>query len=107
MKYDELGRDQKASIFEYWLNQVEESDVSDRDIINSWVDEIGAEADLNGRQIRNIVRVALALARDTKGDERLSKEHLKKFMQASKDFTRDLARPTKSMRDANEAGRTR
>ena len=66
-----------------------------------------AQKDLNGRQIRNIVSAALALARNAKDDDRVTKDHLKKVMKVSRDFTNDLARTTKSARDANEAGRLR
>lgn len=107
VRYDDLKKDQKKAIFTYYLDQLETSSIYNRDAIDEWIEEAGSEAELNGRQIRNIVSAALALARSDKGDGRVSKEHLKQVVRVSKEFATDLARTTKSARDQNEANRLR
>lgn len=107
IRYDDLTQKQKRSIFTENLNKISPASIRDRSKIDDWVEEAGSEANFNGRQIRNIVNAALALARGRKDDKRITKEDLKEVAQVSKDFLEDLARTTKDARDYNEAGRFR
>ena len=59
---------------------------------------------MNGRQIRNIVSAALALAKsDRQGSERLRGEHLMRVYETTMDFLDCLKDLTKHKRTGNEA----
>jgi SpoVK/Ycf46/Vps4 family AAA+-type ATPase len=105
VRYNELEKEQKAEIFKYYLNQLEKENIYQRDRIDEWVDEYGSDSELNGRQIRNLVSAALALARNETGDDRVTDKHLKKVLKVVNDFIKDLAPTVRSQRDANEVGR--
>ncbi|SMQ47334.1 unnamed protein product [Zymoseptoria tritici ST99CH_3D7] len=107
VRYDDLKKEQKKAIFMQNLDKLPKDSVKDRSAIDNWIEEAGCEAELNGRQIRNVVSAALAVACSDKVDQRITKEHLKQVIRVSKDFASDLARTTKLARDQNEAARFR
>jgi hypothetical protein len=112
IRYDDLSEDYKAEIFHMFLDQLDEQEpesIKDRKSINDWVDESGRLAKLNGRQIRNVVSSALALARSEEevklnhGDDRLTVKHIKRVVRITHDFQEQLEAITIASRMMNEA----
>ena len=93
-----------------FLDQLEPDSIKDHATITDWIEEYGCEYKLNGRQIRNVVSSALALARSSakqsEGDDRLTVKHLKSVVSITKDFQEQLESITKGRRAENEVGRT-
>lgn len=89
-----------------FLEQLEPDSIKDWQEITEWIDESGCEAKLNGRQIRNVVSSALALARSTAkgsdGDKRLTVKHLKQVVRITKEFQEQLESVTTASRMLNE-----
>ncbi|KAI9761887.1 MAG: hypothetical protein M1840_001540 [Geoglossum simile] len=110
IRYEDLSSKYKQEIFKFFLDQLEPDSISDRAGIDEWIEEYGCDYKLNGRQIRNVVSAALALARssakENRGDEKLTVKHLKNVVSITKDFQEQLESITKSHRSANEVSRT-
>jgi SpoVK/Ycf46/Vps4 family AAA+-type ATPase len=104
IRYQELDKGQKARIFGFYLDQLEADSIYRRDRIDDWVNEYGVEHELNGRQIRNLVSAALALARNEEGDQRVTDKHLKKVAKVVNDFIKELQSTVTNSRMSNEVG---
>jgi AAA+ superfamily predicted ATPase len=107
IRYDDLTKEQKCNIFRSFLEQLEPGSIEDFEDIMEYIKEYGSEADLNGRQIRNIVTSALSLARVNKKDELLTEKHLKEVLNVTKEFQKQLDSITIEARSTNEVGRSR
>lgn len=103
IQYKDLNEQQKKNIFMKFLDVIPGDRIRDRDIINRQLDWICKRADLNGRQIRNIVSGAQALAKSE--DEKLSYDHLSVVYDATSDFVQSLKDLTLQKRGRNEAPR--
>jgi len=106
IQYMNLNPQQKLAIYKNLLAKVPDSRISGtrnslyRDIENNFC----KRNLMNGRQIRNIVTTALALAKsDSTGSSRLSYEHLRRVFETTTDFLESLKELTKSTRERNEA----
>ena len=109
IRYEDLSKKNKEDIFKIFLDQLEPSTIKDRAAIDDWIKEYGSESKFNGRQIRNVVTSALALARSSAkqnaGDDRLTRDHLKTVINITKEFQEQLEDITKTARGANEVRR--
>jgi AAA+ superfamily predicted ATPase len=87
IKYQSLSQDFRRQL---WYNFIESGASTTRDpsaIEDNLLDEL-ANHDLNGRQIRNIVRTAYALAISAR--ERLSARHIRTTLTATNVFEDDI-----------------
>jgi len=111
IRYDDLTREQKQSVFKIFLDQLKPESIKDKESILAFINEWGSEYKLNGRQIRNVMSSALSLARslakEHDGDGRLTERHLKQVLTITKDFQEQLESITMDTRNANEAARSR
>jgi AAA+ superfamily predicted ATPase len=108
IRYEDLTVPQKIEIFKHFLGQLEPDSIDDPEGIMDYIKEYGAEDDLNGRQIRNIVSSSLSLARNEKGSEnRLTQKHLKEVLRITKDFQKQLENITRDQRSFNETTRNK
>ncbi len=111
IRYDDLTKVQKESIFNNFLDQLEPHSIRDTKRIKEFIKEWGSEYKLNGRQIRNVVSAALSVARslakEGDGDSRLTEDHLKQVLRVTKDFQEQLEDITREQRNSNEATRSR
>lgn len=111
IRYEDLTRDQKVSVFEMFLKQLKPDSIADFPDVMDFIREYGSDNDLNGRQIRNVVSSALSLARslskENGGDARMTVKHLKQVLNITKDFQRQLESITTETRAANEAARSK
>ena len=109
IRYEDLSKQYRREIFKMFLDQLEPNSISDHSGIIDWIEDSGCEYKLNGREIRNVVTSALALAKSTKrqngGDDRLTKQHLKRVIQITMDFQEQLKTVTQGWRSISEAGR--
>ena len=103
IQYKDLNHGQKKSIFTKFLDCVPEDQIQDREKINRELDWICKRTDLNGRQIRNIVSAAQALAKSQR--QKLSYDHLSNVYDATSDFLQSLKDLTLQKRGRNEAPR--
>lgn len=96
VKYESLSKFQTKKIFEGFLKPLEERNlVKDYDAIFEWLKDDVFSIKLDGRQIRNIVTTALALARfdmNNKGNDKgkLEQSHLKKAVANVKGFKEEF-----------------
>lgn len=108
IRYEDLSKAYKQNIFKIFLDQLDRDSIADRSRIMGWVEEYGCEYKFNGRQIRNVVSSALALARnlakENNGDDRLQLIHLKQVANITKDFQEQLDPITQPRRAENEVG---
>jgi SpoVK/Ycf46/Vps4 family AAA+-type ATPase len=105
IQYKDLTEEQKFEIFKNFLAKVPDAkiDGSRKDLYKN-VEGLCRRNILNGRQIRNIVSAALALAKsDEQGREKLSWEHLRRVFETTMDFLDCLKDLTKHKRTGNEA----
>lgn len=105
IQYKDLTEVQKFQIFKNFLEKVPDSKiVCFRKDLYRRVEGLCVRDILNGRQIRNIVSAALALANsDEQGSGRLSYEHLRRVFETTMDFLDCLKDLTKQKRAALEA----
>jgi len=103
IQYKDLTHEQKKNIFMQFLDDIPKDKVKDREAIDMRLDWICKRTDLNGRQIRNIVSAAQALARSERQD--LSFDHLSRVYDATTDFVQSLKDLTLQKRGRNEAPR--
>ncbi|KAI9689742.1 MAG: hypothetical protein M1822_009624 [Bathelium mastoideum] len=89
--YENLLRGQRGAIFKHFLDQIDPALILDREDIDTFVEEDLAYRDIDGREIRNAVSAALAIARyepensrpivgealRDEADGRLTRRHLK------------------------------
>jgi hypothetical protein len=93
-----------------FLQQLEENEpksIKEYDDVIDFVNEYGSMNKLNGRQIRNVVASTLSLARSRARpggeDGKMTKEHLKKVLEFTRDFQDQLESVTMTARKQNEA----
>ncbi|KAF2666780.1 P-loop containing nucleoside triphosphate hydrolase protein [Microthyrium microscopicum] len=87
LKYNELGTKAKKEIWRMFLDKVTESGSQVSAFKESDYDRL-AKSNLNGRQIKNMVKTAQALAVFEKNP--LNMEHIRRVLDVSESFERDL-----------------
>ncbi|KAJ5432370.1 uncharacterized protein N7458_011526 [Penicillium daleae] len=110
IRYEDLTKAQKRQVFSSFLNKLQDKDKSiispsNRANIDDWVEEIGSEQKLNGRQIRNLVNSAHALACSNGQGGSLRKDHFKKVLSITREFQEQLEGLTRDRRADNEVDR--
>ncbi|KAK3399130.1 hypothetical protein B0T20DRAFT_497259 [Sordaria brevicollis] len=95
--YGHLNEDQMAKIFQGFLGPLQDHDlIEDYDGIQNYLDEYVYAMRFDGRQIRNIVTTALALARAEtefkQGSGRLKLKHLKTVVTNTNRFKNDFSK---------------
>lgn len=91
IKYTQLSPEQIVAIFDGFLKPlIKKGCLDDADGIREWVKEEMSEAGLDGRQIRNIVTSALALARAEK-KTMLDKRTLKRISTNVRSYKHDFS----------------
>jgi DNA polymerase III delta prime subunit len=105
IQYKDLTDEQKFEIFKNFLAKVPDTKIDgSRQALYKEVENLCRYNMLNGRQIRNIVSAALALAKSDKlGREKLKWEHLRRVFETTMDFLDCLKDLTKHQRTGNEA----
>ncbi|KAG4422325.1 hypothetical protein IFR04_004477 [Cadophora malorum] len=89
--YDELDEGQVKKIWHGFLEQLNEKNTTDKYKIEEWVDKWAYKSKLNGRQIRNIISSAQALARGRNGlNKKLTCEDIETVFEFTERFSRDL-----------------
>ncbi|OJD34408.1 aaa family atpase [Diplodia corticola] len=88
LRYEELGHHAKRQIWRMFLRRVREMETADMAEFRDEDYNTLARNDLNGRQIKNAVRTAQALAVNM--GEKLSMEHIKRVLAVAESFERDL-----------------
>lgn len=90
IKYTQLSPGQTIAIFNGFLRPlVDRGCVDEYDDIQEWIREDMSGVGLDGRQIRNIVTSALALARAEK-KTKLDKKHLKRISNNVRNYKHDF-----------------
>lgn len=102
IQYTDLTKDQKLKIFKQFLDKISD-EIGDRKAIDDYLSVICKKAALNGRQIRNIISSAQALAHSQQS--KLSKEHILEIYDTTEAFITCLKDLTTTKRAKNEAGR--
>ncbi|KAK0627840.1 P-loop containing nucleoside triphosphate hydrolase protein [Immersiella caudata] len=106
IRYEDLTVDQMRNIFKYFLDMFEPESIHNRESINDFIESFGYHYNLNGRQIRNTVRSALALAsHDDASDSRLTWKHLKTVCEITRDFQEQVKDNVAQQRYNNEVMR--
>lgn len=110
IQYKRLQQKQKANIYKNLLEKVPDSMIkSDRENMYKTInDQLCRRNEMNGRQIRNIVHAALALAKERgkEGGESAAKlkfEDLRRVHETTTDFLESLKDTTNKARQRNEA----
>lgn len=108
IRYLDLDEDQTYNVFSLFLDQIDSDLIEDRKELNSFIkDSAFEDYRLNGRQIRNVVSGALALARHNKRHGKLTFRHLKEVCVMTKKFEDQLRDISLSQRANNEASDSR
>jgi len=105
IRYQDLNEEQKVRLFRYFLDQLDEDRIENRDTINKHIAEYGVGFNFNGRQIRNIVSSALGLARNDakdRGNGKLALKYLKKMIRITYEFEEQLEGNRIAQRSNNE-----
>ncbi len=87
--YPELSKPYKQAIFRMFLQQLGPDKIADFEGIMSWIEDYGCEYQLNGRQIRNALSAALALARSPAAQNptrKLKVNHLQTVVSLARQF---------------------
>ncbi|KIY04112.1 uncharacterized protein Z520_00804 [Fonsecaea multimorphosa CBS 102226] len=100
IRYNDLSKDQKIKIFNIFLSQLIADGKVDAEGIDEWIRWVGSEAEVNGRQIRNIVSSAYLLARSLRRN--LRREDLQDVNGIMKKFQKQLETLTAAARKQNE-----
>ena len=100
IQYQDLKPEQKFKIFKNFLEQIGEENIKDPDEVNRELKTICRRSPINGRQIRNIVSSAQALA--SAQNKKLSAEHLQIVYETTIDFLDSLKDLTRERRGRNE-----
>lgn len=80
---DSLTREEQRKIWTIFIKDLDISDAGKRSLLVYVTDHFGAD-NLNGRQIRNTVRTALALAQ--LGEQHVTAEHLEQVMKIGREY---------------------
>jgi len=83
VQYQGLQEEQKKKIFKYFLDQIGDKQIYNRNDIDKQIFKI-CKKKINGRQIRNIVSNTRALAQDK--DDKLRFQHLETVTEATLEF---------------------
>lgn len=108
IQYDDLTPEAKANIYRTLLKKVP-SDQLDPELksarsLERKLDQLCRRGKINGRQIRNVVGSAYALAKSSE-EGILKFEHLEEVHEMTMDFVSSLMEDTRGTRQINEAGR--
>ncbi|KAH7063104.1 hypothetical protein B0J12DRAFT_157935 [Macrophomina phaseolina] len=102
IRYSDLTKEEQIRLFNQFLDKIRDN-ISNREQIDDYLQIICKKGQINGRQIRNIVSSAQALANSE--EAKLSKTHLMEVFNATEQFVRDLMDLTMQRRMQNEVGR--
>ncbi|EXJ63456.1 uncharacterized protein A1O5_11505 [Cladophialophora psammophila CBS 110553] len=102
IRYTDLTREQKIKIYNIFLSQLIAEGKVDTDGIDDWIRWVGCEAEVNGRQIRNIVSSAYLLARSRTQNRNLKRDDLQTVNGIMKKFQKQLETLTVAARKQNE-----
>ncbi|KIW91000.1 uncharacterized protein Z519_08783 [Cladophialophora bantiana CBS 173.52] len=102
IRYTDLTREQKIKIYNIFLSQLIAEGKVDTDGIDDWIRWVGCEAEVNGRQIRNIVSSAYLLARSRTQHRNLKRDDLQTVNGIMKKFQKQLETLTVAARKQNE-----
>lgn len=106
IQYKDLSQDQRIAIYEDLLKEIPDKNISNRKVITQKLARIcKPNIQVNGRQIRNIVMAAQALAQH-EGEEKLTFEHIETVHEATKEFNDSLKDMTTFKRMRNEVNMT-
>jgi hypothetical protein len=86
--YEDLSPEQIKQVWNGFLSQLNNSNMENKEEIQEWVNKWAIKSSLNGRQIRNIISSAQALARGR--GRRLTLEDIEQVKDATEDFQKDL-----------------
>jgi len=101
IQYPDLTQDQKIKIFKTFLNQIDDADIKDRESIEDELPRICRKTSpINGRQIRNIVSSAQALAQAE--EKKLAWHHLLTVYDNTIEFITSLRDITNERRNKSE-----
>jgi hypothetical protein len=100
IKYVDLQPEYKSKIFKGFLDDIDASKIEDRTSIDYYILVTSESTELNGRQIRNVVSSAQALANN--GEGKLKLEHIKEVLALTKEFNKQLEPQSKPQRANNE-----
>lgn len=103
IRYDDLKQKDKARIFRYFLDALPYHSRDEREKLKEWIEETGSDYQLNGRQIRNVVSTAHALACSEEQGEDITRDHFKRVTAMTKEFQSQLEKLTMQRRGDNEA----
>ncbi|KAF4447038.1 AAA family, partial [Fusarium albosuccineum] len=95
IRYESLQEDQMKAIFCGFLDKLNEDGlIEDYGDIKDWLEEVVYKEGFDGRQIRNIVKAALGLARaaakNSNEPKKLTRNHLKRVFTNASAFKRDF-----------------
>jgi len=88
--YEDLDEEQIRKVWHGFLEQLDDENTSDKDEIIEWIDKWAIRSSLNGRQIRNIITSAQALARGRNRDKKLTLIDIEDVFKMTEDFQKDL-----------------
>lgn len=101
LQYKDLTTDQKLGIFRTLLSKIPDNEISKRERLEKDLRKLCSKSEVNGRQIRNIVSSARALAREDK--EKLSYDYIEEVHDLTNKFMQSLKDKTLLARSKNEA----
>lgn len=105
IRYTDLSEPQIIRLYKYFLDQLGENWIDDRDGVDDFIKNYADQYGLNGRQIRNAVSGALALARSgsrNASNKKLTFRHLKDMLEVTKQFEQQLRENVMAQRYNNE-----
>ena len=100
IQYQDLTPDQKAKIFNNFLERIGNTNIKDPEGMKREVKNIGRRSPINGRQIRNIISSAQAYASSER--QKLSAEHFQLVYETTVNFLNSLKDLTRERRYHNE-----
>lgn len=101
IRYDDLSPEDCEAIFAHFITDAEFEDGEKRRV-EVWFKEDVSEEKLNGRQIRNLVTSAQAIAKSE--DKMLNLKSFKSVFKVTQDFQKQLTEQTMRARALNEVG---
>ncbi|KXT00794.1 hypothetical protein AC578_2961 [Pseudocercospora eumusae] len=108
IQYDDLQPEAKANIYRTLLKKIPKYELDDElqpgKALDKRLDQLCRRGKINGRQIRNAVGSAYALAKD-QNNGILKFDHLEEVHEMTMDFVSSLWEDTRGTRSQNEAGK--
>ena len=86
--FSPMSKDDQRRLFKIFLNRLDEKDIDNKKELENWCDKYFKE-EFNGRDIRNMVSSALAIARAE--DSKLKKRHIEILREAKKSSQKTFA----------------